>query len=180
MFNLYSHFVAMARNNRWSNYRLYSACRALVEPHYFTQRVAYFGSIHAMLNHILIADLVYLGRPSGEERVSPECDELCFDTPALRSRQLKVEHKVVRFCKNQDASSLASSVSFRRTNGQKYKEAIANVLFHLFVNQVHHRGQVHNMLSQTSVAPPQLNEFFLGGDLPLRQKELAAPELPDK
>ena len=180
MITLESHFVAMARNNHWSNDRLYSACRDLSEQEYFMQRAAYFGSIHATLNHILIVDLVYLGRLSGEERVPPDCDELCTDLPALRNRQLEVDHELIDFCEVQDASSLASIVSFRRVTGQKYTETIANVLSHVFIHQVHHRGQVHDMLSQTSIEPPQIDEYFLAGDLPLREKELAELDLPNE
>jgi hypothetical protein len=35
------------------------------------------------------------------------------------------------------------------------------------------------MLSGTSVAPPQLDEFFLDQDLPLRREELRALALPE-
>ena len=48
------------------------------------------------------------------------------------------------------------------------------MLAHLFVHQIHHRGQVHAMLSGTGVAPPQLDEFFLSQDAALRRPELAA------
>ena len=34
------------------------------------------------------------------------------------------------------------------------------------------------MLSATSVAPPQLDEFFLSSDFPLREAELKALNLP--
>jgi len=46
------------------------------------------------------------------------------------------------------------------------------VLAHLFVHQIHHRGQAHAMLSGTRVAPPQLDEFFLVWDAPRRAAEL--------
>ena len=42
----------------------------------------------------------------------------------------------------------------------------------LFVHQVHHRGQVHDLLSQTAVAPPQLDEFFLSQDASRRSAEM--------
>jgi uncharacterized damage-inducible protein DinB len=48
------------------------------------------------------------------------------------------------------------------------------VLPHLFVHQIHHRGQVHAMLSGTSVAPPQLDEFFLAENLSDRDDALRA------
>ena len=42
-----------------------------------------------------------------------------------------------------------------------FHERIGDILAHLFQHQIHHRGQAHAMLSGTSVAPPQLDEFFL-------------------
>jgi uncharacterized damage-inducible protein DinB len=53
-------------------------------------------------------------------------------------------------------------------------ERIGDVLAHLFVHQIHHRGQVHAMLAGTDVPPPQLDEFFLEGDAPLIANDLAA------
>ena len=50
-------------------------------------------------------------------------------------------------------------------------ERIGSLLTHLFLHQIHHRGQVHAMLSGTSVKPPQLDEFFLDYDEPLRREE---------
>jgi hypothetical protein len=51
---------------------------------------------------------------------------------------------------------------------------VQDVLTHLFVHQIHHRGQVHAMLAGTSVPPPQLDEFFLAQDAALRAGDLAA------
>ena len=43
-------------------------------------------------------------------------------------------------------------------------ERIGDILAHVFLHDIHHRGQVHAMLSGTSVAPPQLDEFLLDYD----------------
>ena len=48
-----------------------------------------------------------------------------------------------------------------------------DLLSHLFQHQTHHRGQVHGMLSTTSVAPPQLDEFIVADDAPARAEDLA-------
>jgi uncharacterized damage-inducible protein DinB len=53
------------------------------------------------------------------------------------------------------------------------RERIDRLLQHLFQHQVHHRGQAHAMLSDTSVSPPQLDEFFSAGEAPLRAEEFA-------
>jgi uncharacterized damage-inducible protein DinB len=178
MTTLESFFVASARNNHWSNFRLYSACRQLPESEYFAQRASFFGSIHATLNHILIVDLLYLGRLQGKERVASDCDELYPDLISLEDRQLRVDCELIEYCTSQNAKSLGASISYRDSDGQAHSETVEGILAHVFMHQVHHRGQVHDMLSQTSVAPPQLDEFFLGGDLPLRANELVQLGLP--
>ena len=48
------------------------------------------------------------------------------------------------------------------------------LLLHLFQHQIHHRGQAHAMLAGTTVAPPQLDEFFSAAEAPLRVAEFAA------
>ena len=54
------------------------------------------------------------------------------------------------------------------------RERVGHVLAHLAMHQTHHRGQLHAMLSGTAVAPPQLDEFLMPSDAPLRRAELAA------
>ncbi len=48
--------------------------------------------------------------------------------------------------------------------GAPVPERIDRLLAHLFQHQIHHRGQAHAMLAGTTVAPPQLDEFFLDFD----------------
>ena len=38
--------------------------------------------------------------------------------------------------------------------------------------RIHHRGQVHVMLAGTTVAPPQLDEFLMPGNAPLRAADM--------
>ncbi|WP_446720573.1 DinB family protein [Mesorhizobium sp. L-2-11] len=59
----------------------------------------------------------------------------------------------------------------------KIPERIGDLLAHLFIHDIHHRGQVHAMLSGTSVKPPQLDEFFLDYDLKLREAEVERLDL---
>ena len=53
-------------------------------------------------------------------------------------------------------------------------ERADRLLLHLFQHQIHHRGQAHAMLSETGVAPPQLDEFFAADEAPLRADEFSA------
>ena len=54
------HLRRMARYNAWANRRLYEACAQLPEVQYRRPRTAFFGSIHGTLNHLLVADWIWL------------------------------------------------------------------------------------------------------------------------
>ena len=67
------------------------------------------------------------------------------------------------------AVEVAAQVS---RGGEETANPLHAALLHLLTHQMHHRGQVHDMLAQTDVAPPQLDEFFLAEDLSRRAREL--------
>jgi uncharacterized damage-inducible protein DinB len=52
----------MASYNRWQNRSLYTAAAGLSDAERRRERGAFFGSIHATLNHILWADQVWMSR----------------------------------------------------------------------------------------------------------------------
>lgn len=176
---LREYLVTQARNNHWSNHRLHAACLRLPESEYFARRPSFFGSIHDHLDHIVFVDWLYLERLTGERLLPAEVGDLLHNKFApLVEDQVAADRKLIDFCEAQTPDSLASKVTFQLSDGTRYTESVSSVLSHLFMHQVHHRGQVHDMLSATSVAPPQLDEFFLSSDLPLREDELKKLGLP--
>ena len=58
----------MARYNRWQNAKLYGAADALSDAERRRDRRAFFGSIHATLNHLLWADRIWMSRLAGTPR----------------------------------------------------------------------------------------------------------------
>ncbi len=178
--DLQTQFAAMARNTLWSNHRLHTACDLLSEIEYFKQRPCFFGTIHATLAHIVSVDQLYFARLKGTRLTKAESldEETYEDLKSVSVAQQTVDRSLVGFCDVLDDQSLARVVRFTNTEDVENADPVAHILSHLFVHQIHHRGQVHDMLSATSVAPPQLDEFFLSGDLPRRRDELAALGFP--
>ena len=168
-------FVALARNNMLCNHRLHEACAALDEAEYRAERACFFGSIHGTLNHVLLVDQRYLERLEGGSPAPLENDvEVCADRVALSAAQREIDRRLLAFVEGLDASDLARSIRYVAWTRDWTENPIAGVLLHLFQHQIHHRGQVHDMLSQTSVTPPQLDEFLLAEDAQQRAKDLAA------
>lgn len=175
------HYQRMAENNLWSNFRLQQACLALDSEDYHAPRASFFGSLHATLVHILIVDQLYLARMSEGARprggVRDEADYR--DRDKLFRAQETCDRELLTFCYAIDEADLARVVRFTNSEGVANTDSVAAVLTHLFVHQIHHRGQVHQLLSTTTARPPQLDEFFLSGDRPRRAADLQRLKLTE-
>lgn len=169
----------LAANNAWANLRLHRACDALSKSDFDAKRTSFFPSIPETLNHILIVDWYYLDalEDGGKGRTLFE-DEMPFrEQEPLARAQREVDMKLVAFTRRIDEAALDARVRLERTDHVQVESA-RDVLMHLFEHQIHHRGQVHAMLAGTPVKPPQLDEFFLREELPLRESELRELGLP--
>ena len=90
----------------------------------------------------------------------------------LAAAQAATDARLVRYCDGLTEATLEQVVVLDRGEHGLTREAVHAVLSHLFVHQIHHRGQAHAMLSGTRIKPPQLDEYFLEWDAPLREHEL--------
>jgi uncharacterized damage-inducible protein DinB len=165
-------YRAMAYNNAWANHRLLTACATLTQTDFTARRTGFFPSLRAMLNHILIVDRFYVdamegGTPGPAARADPEP---CETIDVLRDAQASVDRRLIAVAARQTAASLSRIVEVHRGT-RVQRERMDRLLLHLFQHQIHHRGQAHGMLSDTSLPPPQLDEFFSVGEAPLRAAE---------
>ncbi|WP_246671228.1 DinB family protein [Mesorhizobium sp. 8] len=174
MADLLDHFRRMAANNLWSNDRLYRAVLALRTGEFETERTSFFPSIRETLNHILAVDLLYLDfLEEGPLGAAAFDDFVAFHAPApLFEAQTAADRRLMVFCEKITSADLDRRVETDRREHGKIPERISDLLAHLFIHQIHHRGQVHAMLAGTSVPPPQLDEFFLDYDWKLRKEEV--------
>lgn len=166
----------MARNNAWSNLRLYGACRRLDQAALTATRTSFFPTILSTLQHIWIVDEFYVDGLEGAGRGAAVWadEQRHVEIESLWRAQRAVDRRLLGYCERQRSDGdLVTEVTLQRENGPQVDLA-GDVLAHLFVHQIHHRGQVHAMLAGTSVAPPQLDEWFLAMDRRTAERELAA------
>ncbi|MBA8901619.1 DinB family protein [Phyllobacterium sp. P30BS-XVII] len=170
---LRDHFSAMARNSAWSNNRLLGACAGLTDAEFAQERTSFFPSIQMTLNHNLIVDHIYMAdiKGIGRKNISLVGDIPYPKLVDLKKAQDAFDTELVAFCDSLSASDLNRIISIEWHDGAVSEEPLQLVLSHLFVHQIHHRGQAHAMLAGTNVPPPQLDEFFLNYDLPRRKGE---------
>jgi uncharacterized damage-inducible protein DinB len=167
-------YRVMAYNNGWANHRLLTACARLSQSELIAPRVSFFPNVRATLNHILVIDLFYVDAMEGGT-LGPAAwanPEPCETIAAIRQAQSAVDRRLIDLVEHLDAHALDSIIEVHR-EAHIQRERMDRLLLHLFQHQIHHRGQVHAMLSGTSVPPPQLDEFFSAGEAPLRAQEFA-------
>jgi uncharacterized damage-inducible protein DinB len=163
----------MAHNNAWANHRLLTACTKLGDAAFQATRVSFFPSIMATLNHNLTVDWFYVDALEGGN-LGPkafENENPCPTMAALLPAQATVDRRLIAFCDNLTEASLAGETRIHRQDRIQV-DRTDRVLLHLFEHQIHHRGQAHAMLAGTDVKPPQLDEFFMTDEAPLRADEL--------
>jgi uncharacterized damage-inducible protein DinB len=151
-------FRMLARYNRIANERLYEQCGRLNLEEYQRERHGSFGSIHGLLNHVLLGDRIWMSRFAGAGNTTPPLNSILFETFAeLRSARIEQDASIERFFETADGDFLTRTIPYTNSQGKDYVETAPVAVLHFFNHQTHHRGQVHVMLSQTSVRPPSLD-----------------------
>ncbi|MCE3261264.1 MAG: hypothetical protein K0R43_343 [Pseudoduganella sp.] len=177
------YLVWQAYNNGWANHRLLRACARLSQGEFVARRSAFFPSIRATLNHILTVDWFYIDALEREARGAPPhpdyvsaffaVDEPLATCTALWPAQRESDRRLIAYCQKLRDAELGRVVAIDRGEAGLQQDTRERLLAHLFQHQVHHRGQVHAMLSSSPVAPPQLDEFYAAGEAPLRVQDFA-------
>ena len=165
-----------AHANRLTNRRLQASLAGLSTSDLHARRTSFFPTLIGTLNHLLAVDIYYIAALYGEPdmvasylRYAPH-DELA----PYAAAQDASDNKLIAYCDKLDDVSANASVTMLHGDKPPKSDLACLVLQHLFHHQTHHRGQVHSMLSGTQVKPPQLDEFIMRVDEPLRVMEMSS------
>ena len=154
----------MAEYNRWMNSRLYEAAAKLSEAQIFEDRGAFFGSLFDTLNHIAVADLIWLHRFAqhqgliefGKSMVgfpSPASlrQRVAHSLPELSELRTGLDGVITELASLVTEHHLAETLCYSNTAGQKQAKNFGLLLQHFFNHQTHHRGQATTLLFQAGV-----------------------------
>jgi uncharacterized damage-inducible protein DinB len=151
-------FRRLALYNRLANERLYSACAELPDGERKKPRRAFFCNMHGTLNHIMVGDRIWLARFAGGEVPSVGLDTILYeDFAKLSAARAREDARIEAFTVSLDPGFLAKSIAYINNQGRRFNDPVEMLLLHFFNHQTHHRGQVHDMLSQTDIPPPVLD-----------------------
>ena len=162
-------YGALARYNRWMNEKVYAVASTLGDEERKRDRGAFFKSIHGTLNHLLVADRIWLGRLEGVvldgDALGPGGirsldQELYADFDELRRQRATTDAAIESWVGQITAERLAAPFRFLR-RGVPLEAPLWWLASHLFNHQTHHRGQVTTLLLQAGRDPGVTDLFAM-------------------
>lgn len=143
------HFALMAEYNTWANARLYRMASQLSDEQLRRDVGAYFKSLHGTLNHLLVADRIWMRRLTGTGEAPTRLDAILFEDLAGLSEARRAEdERIERFVKGLSDAQLEATFEYRTLKGAAMQQPLRETLAHVFNHQTHHRGQVSTLLFQ--------------------------------
>ena len=116
--DLVTQFQMLARYNRTANERLFANCAQLDDAEYRKQRAGSLGSIHNLLNHILLGDRRWMGLLEGGERVTPPPNEILYDDfSTLRSARAREDARIEAVFRGSGCGFLGQVVRVHQHSG---------------------------------------------------------------
>jgi uncharacterized damage-inducible protein DinB len=113
----------------------------------------FFGSVHGTLNHLLVADYVWMRRFTGDGPSPERLNQILYDDFAeLRNAREREDERIFQFVT--ELQSYDRVISYQNSKGTTYRQEIGPALTHFFNHQTHHRGQVHAGLTIAGIREP--------------------------
>ena len=150
---LKAHFDQLAAYNRWANRRIYYDAASL--PDEVRKRAAglFFGSIHGTLNHLLVADYIWMRRFTGDGPEPERLNQILYeDFAELRAAREREDEQILEFVTGSD--DYDRLLSYQNSKGKTFQQALGPALTNFFNHQAHHRGQVHAGLTIAGIREP--------------------------
>ncbi|WP_237476480.1 DinB family protein [Lichenibacterium dinghuense] len=157
----------LARYNAWANHKLYDAVEALPDADRRADRGAFFRSLLGTLNHVLVADRMWMARFTGAPVPALRLDAVLHDDfDALRAARGEEDTRIITFVDGLDDQALSSSFTYSPVSMPgRFVAQLGPALDHLFNHQTHHRGQCHAILTGLGRAAPSLDLMVFYGEV---------------
>lgn len=142
----------MSRYGTWQNESVFGAADGIGDAARRENRGAFFGSIHATLNHLLWGDQIWMSRfagtPAPDAPTIPDSVSQIDDWEGLKSERIAFDAVIRDWADGLDAAWLEGSMTWYSVAAEREITAPHGLLVtHMFNHQTHHRGQANAMLT---------------------------------
>jgi len=147
--------------NQLMNQRMYDSADQLSSNELCKDRGAYFKSIIGTLNHLIVGDIIWLKRFAKHQssgtvlsyisglKIPASLDLILYnDLEQLRKEREKIDKIIIKWIKSLTERELDYPLTYNNMAGSEHTQPFLSLINHLFLHQVHHRGQITTLLSQ--------------------------------
>jgi len=148
--NKTDYFQRLSQYNYWMNEKIYLVCESMPDAVRRQDKGAFFNSIHGTLNHILLADKLWLSRFQNYTfEIESLRQELIAEFNLLWQERQKTDREIQNYIDSLTEEKLAEYLTFTsRSQQRKFTFPLSHLLLHFFNHQTHHRGQITTLISQ--------------------------------
>lgn len=154
----------MAEYNQLMNQRIFDASMNLSNKILSEDKGAFFKSIINTLNHIMIGDILWLKRFSNHPKnysslqrmegfiKAEKLDQILFDDISVfYEERKKLDTIIIEFCNELKEKDINNSLTYINFKKENHCKKFGYLILHVFLHQIHHRGQVTTLLSQENI-----------------------------
>ena len=167
MQHLATHLQRLLAYHGWAYARLLGELASLDEAQYRAPCGLFFGSIHATLNHLAVADRIWLARVRGEAQPFARLDaEAVTERTALENY---LEAGVAAWRDHLEGLvdvELLAPLAYRNIAGEPQQRSRLEIVTHLVNHGTHHRGQISAALTALGRPAPVLDYIYALPELP--------------
>lgn len=165
--DLRQHLYLMADWNAWACERTFAVVDQVAASDYLRDAGLFFKSIHRTINHMLLVELMWRGRLTGDLLALSGLDqELESDRAALKRRLLESAGWWRPYVESLSDEALSGDFSYRSIKGDPYTLPRCAIVHTMFTHGAHHRGQVTAVLTQLGLEAPVLDYPYFLASLP--------------
>lgn len=137
--NDFTYFVDRVRYNRWANDLAGSSVANLAHP----------GRAVTVLGHLAAAAVIWLDRVDGRPSTTPVWP--AWSVQVARDHLAEGSRRLEELA--QSGPALTERLSYTNTKGQTFDNSVAEVLEHVLMHSMYHRGQVALLVKAEGGAP---------------------------
>lgn len=137
--SLLSNLKLMSQYNQWMNQKIYQVAQQLGDNKIKQDQGAFFGSLFGTLNHIYIADIIWLRRFAQHPQkysslnLLPELSSytelnqtVANNLETLNQLRQELDNIIINWCQEINFQDLEDNLSYTDTKGNSYQKTLVN------------------------------------------------------
>jgi uncharacterized damage-inducible protein DinB len=163
---LKDYLAIAARYNSSANSRLFASLAQMTSERYYEPLLACSRSIHGILNHVMAADLAWIGEMTqAPSSITSSDHTVCETREQLLQERQRLDAEMIEIVDQLSEDDLMAMIQYDDAAAGPMQWPLMLEISHVFRHASHHRGQVTILMEAVGVEPPKIDDLFLPEDM---------------